>query len=341
MRLADIAAATGFASERRLRSAIQRTFRRAPSALRGAAGAGATSSLRIPARAPFDATPLLAFFGARAIPGVEQVEGRTYRRTIVLDGVPSTLEVEAPDGESGVRLRVTGASPRHLLPLVARVTRLFDLDADAAAIAAHLRKDARLRRAVPIAGVRVPGAWEPFELGVRALLGQQVSVAAARTLAGRLVAACGAPLPNAAGALTHVFPTPATVAAAPLERLGLTRARAAALRTFARAVADGSLDLSAPGELDDAVARLTALPGIGDWTAQYIALRALREPDAFPAGDLAVRKALATEAKLPNERYVIEQAESWRPWRAYATLAIWGHEPAPTRHAKRKERART
>jgi AraC family transcriptional regulator of adaptative response / DNA-3-methyladenine glycosylase II len=337
LKLADIALATGFASERRLRAAIQATFRRPPSALRGRgrSAIAAPLALRVPARAPFDATPLLAFLAARAIPGVEVVEGRSYRRTIVLEGEPAVLEVEAHASEPVVTLRASAAPPRALLPLVARVTRLFDLDADAVAIAAHLREDPLLARIVPVTGVRVPGAWDAFELGVRALLGQQVSVAAARTLAARLVRACGAPLAVARGPLTHVFPAPAAVAAAPLERLGLTGARAAALRGFARAVEDGVLDLETPGELDEAVARLMALPGIGDWTAQYIALRAMREPDAFPAGDLAVRKALARGGSLPSEREVRRHAERWRPWRAYATLALWTHEAAA---ARRKER---
>ena len=184
--------------------------------------------------------------------------------------------------------------------------------------------------------MRVPGAWDPFELGVRALLGQQVSVAAARTLAGRLALACGEPLARPEGALTHLFPTPAAVAAAPLERLGLPGARAAALRAFARAVAGGSLDLAAFSDLDDAVAKLTALPGIGEWTAQYVAMRALREPDAFPAGDLGVRRALAgPDGTLPRERDVLARAERWRPWRAYATLALWSHEAAPARGTTR------
>ena len=332
MRLADIALATGFASERRLRAAIQATFRRPPSALRGRGDAarGAALALRVPARAPFAPAPLLAFFAARAIPGVEAIEGATYRRTIVLDGALTTLEVELDAATPGLTLRVPEAAPRSLLPLVARVTRLFDLDADAMTIAAHLRRDPVLAKIVPVTGVRVPGAWDAFELGVRALLGQQVSVAAARTLAGRLVHACGTALPTPCGTLTHVFPDAAAVAAAPLEALGLTRARAAALRGFAAAVASGALDLAAPGELEESVARLTALPGIGDWTAQYIALRALREPDAFPAGDLAVRKALARGKTLPSERDVRTHAERWRPWRAYATLALWTHTAAAT-----------
>src|SRR5262249_4813462 len=151
--------------------------------------------------------------------------------------------------------------------------------------------------------------FDAFEAGVRALLGQQISVAAARTIAGRLVRACGAPLPAADGSLTHVFPTAAAVAGAPLASLGLPGARVAALRGFAQAVADGTLDLEAFRDLDDAIAQLTALPGIGDWTAQYLAMRALGEPDAFPAGDLGVRRALARNGRLPDERAVRAHAE--------------------------------
>jgi AraC family transcriptional regulator of adaptative response / DNA-3-methyladenine glycosylase II len=285
----------------------------------------------LPARPPFDAAPLLSFFAARAIPGVEEVRGGAYRRTALLGGAPAALEVAARPGEAAVTLRVSPAPPRSLLPLLARAARLFDLDADVAAIAAQLSRDPRLRRAIPEAGVRVPGAWDAFELGVRALLGQQVSVAAARTLAARLVRLCGTPLPAPAGPLTHLFPAPAAVAAAPLQRLGLTRARAAALRAFAGAVADGALDLEGLAGLDEAVARLTALPGIGAWTAQVIALHALREPDAFPAGDLGVRRALAANGALPGEQDVLRRAERWRPWRAYATQALWNELAAATR----------
>lgn len=328
--LADIAAASGFASSRRLRAAFGRTFRRPPADVRRAplpASHGALA-LRLPAREPFEPAPLLAFLGARAVPGVEQVEGATYRRAVSVDGRAATIEIVAD--VRGLEVRVAGAGPVSLPKLVACAARLFDLDADAGAIARHLRHDPLLRRALAGRTVRVPGAWDAFELGVRALLGQQVSVAAARTFAGRLALACGEPLPRPEGALTHVFPSAAAVANAPLERLGLTRARAAALRAFATAVADGTIDLAAFAGLDDAVAKLTALPGIGEWTAQYVAMRALREPDAFPAGDLGVRRVLAGPGGgLPNEREVLARAEAWRPWRAYATLALWGHEAAP------------
>jgi AraC family transcriptional regulator of adaptative response / DNA-3-methyladenine glycosylase II len=326
----DVAAAAGYGSGRRLRAAMQQTFRRAPAALRTsrAASADGALELRLPARPPFDAAALLAFFGARTIPGVEALHEQVYRRTFALDGEPAVLEVRAlPDG---VLLRLPARAAAALPRVLGRVSRMFDLDADVSVIHEHLSRDPRLRRALAGRFVRVPGAFDAFEAGVRALLGQQVSVAAARTLAGRLVAACGAPLATAQGSLTHVFPTPAAVAAAPLEKLGLTRARAASLRGFAHAVASGALDLGAFRDLDDAVTRLTALAGIGDWTAQYLAMRALGEPDAFPAGDLGVRQALARAGRMPSEHETRERAERWRPWRAYAVLALWTEPRKPT-----------
>jgi AraC family transcriptional regulator, regulatory protein of adaptative response / DNA-3-methyladenine glycosylase II len=208
--------------------------------------------------------------------------------------------------------------------------------------------------------VRVPGAWDPFEAGVRALLGQQISVAAARTLLGRLIERCGTRLdPTLANAfagngassasppLTHLFPTAEQVANADLSQLGVPQSRANAVQTFARAVANGSLDLVTPRPLEEHVAALTALPGIGDWTAQYLAMRALGEPDAFPAGDLGVRQALARAAagggsgELPSERAVLARAEAWRPWRAYAVIALWtGHSESKTRTHSRTTKAR-
>jgi AraC family transcriptional regulator of adaptative response / DNA-3-methyladenine glycosylase II len=232
-------------------------------------------------------------------------------------------------------VRLRHSSERCLLPVVARVTRMFDLEADSATIAPHLARDPLLARALKGRAVRVPGAWDAFELGVRALLGQQITVAAARTLAAHIVAECGERLTSPRGALTHLFPTPAALAAAPLESLGLTRARAAALRGFAAAVAEGALRLEELGSAEEAEARLVKLPGIGPWTAQYIAMRAVHDPDAFPAGDLVVRQALARGGKLPSERDVKARAERWRPWRAYATLALWAHQGAKPRKRSR------
>lgn len=326
----DVAAAAGYGSARRMRAGLQQTFKLPPAELRkrGVNATAGALELQLAARPPFDASVLLAFFGARAIPGVEALQDGLYRRTFALDGAPAVLEV-APHA-SGVMLRLPVNAVAALPRVLSRVSRMFDLDTDVLAVAEALSADPRLRRALKGRVVRVPGAFDPFEAGVRALLGQQVSVAAARTLAGRVVAACGSPLPKPVGTLTHVFPTPAAVAAAPLETMGLTRSRAAALRGFAAAVASGALDLGTFKDLDDAVQKLTALPGIGDWTAQYLAMRALGEPDAFPAGDLGVRQALATSDTLPSEREVRARAERWRPWRAYAVLALWTEPRKPS-----------
>jgi AraC family transcriptional regulator of adaptative response / DNA-3-methyladenine glycosylase II len=348
----DVAAAAGYGSARRMRAALGQVFAVPPSALRRRLPAVTDGALelRLPARAPFDPAPLLGFLAARAIPGVEEVRDGTFRRTFSLDGAPAVLELRAHEG--GVTLRLPPRAAAALPRVIARASRLFDLDADAEPIAAWLARDPRLARALAGRVVRVPGAFDAFEAGVRALLGQQVSVAAARTLAGRLAAAAGEPLPGPDRALTHVFPDAAAVGRAPLERLGLTRARAAALRGFAHAVAGGTLDLGAFRDLDDAVTKLTRLPGIGEWTAHYLAMRALGEPDAFPAGDLGVRQALARGGRLPAEREVRARAERWRPWRAYAVIALWTEtatrkparaaapRPASGRHAARG-RART
>jgi AraC family transcriptional regulator of adaptative response / DNA-3-methyladenine glycosylase II len=356
--IADVALASGFGSARRLRAAIRATFRRAPRELRrrpagpragrngverarvASAAArpvpgGDALELRLPARAPFDAGPLLRFFAARALPGVEEVTDGVYRRSVRLGDESGVVEIRAVPGEAGVRVLWPASSPRSLLALASRAGRLFDLGADVGVIRAHLRRDPALAVAIPPAGIRVPGAWDPFELGVRALLGQQVSVAAARTLATRLVQLCGAPLPGRpGGSLTHLFPAPAAVAGADLSRVGLTRARTAALRTFATAVASGELDLTVAASLDQQVARLTALPGIGEWTAHYLAMRALGDPDAFPAGDLGLRRALGRRGRLATPGEVVERAERWRPWRSYAVIALWmkdAAEPIPRR----------
>jgi len=218
------------------------------------------------------------------------------------------------------------AEVAHLASVVTRLRRLFDLDADVQTIGEHLASDARLAPLVAARpGLRVPGAWDAFELAVRAILGQQVSVAAATTLAGRLVAAHGVPLaaPVADDTLRAVFPEPAVLAAADLTTIGLTRARARALSRFAAAVVREPELLSPASSLDAAVTRLSALDGLGDWTAQYIAMRALREPDAFPASDLGVRRALESAEGRPSPRALLATAEQWRPWRAYAVLHLW------------------
>jgi AraC family transcriptional regulator, regulatory protein of adaptative response / DNA-3-methyladenine glycosylase II len=338
--LEDVAQAAGFGGARRLRAAIQATFRCAPSALRRRSSAPAAGLvLRVPARPPFDAAPLLRFLGERALPGVERCDPGGYRRSARVDGEIGIVAVRAVPDVAALEAHWTGGATRGLLDLSARVARLFDLRADVVTIGRQLRRDPRLARDWPAAGVRVPGAWDPFEIAVRALLGQQVSVAAARTLAGRLVERCGTPLGRAAAdGITHLFPTPAQVAGAKLDGLGLTGARTAALRALAGAVAAGTLDLEAPRTPEETVAALQRLPGIGAWTAQYVAMRALGETDAFPAGDLGVRRSLAVADRLPSEREVLARAERWRPWRAYAAIALW---TGPTRTTRRSFTARS
>lgn len=317
---------------------MRRTSHRPPGALRRTSAARLSDdviTLLLPHTVPYAWGALLAFLAARAVPGVEEVADGAYRRTVALGGASGTVEVRpAPDGgrlEATFRLSRLAA----LAPAADRLRRLFDLDADSATIDAHLAADPVLAPSVAARpGLRVPGAWEPFELMVRAILGQQISVAAARTLAGRLAARHGAPLPGGGPALARLFPTPEALAAADLGEAGLTRARAAALRGIARAVLDDPALLGPAQDLEATVARLTTLPGIGRWTAQYVAMRALREPDAFPEGDLGLARALGRGGARSSPAALLRCSEAWRPWRAYATLHVWmGPPPGPAKEA--------
>jgi AraC family transcriptional regulator of adaptative response / DNA-3-methyladenine glycosylase II len=267
---------------------------------------------------------MIAFLATRAIPGVETVDGQTYRRRIEIGGSPAVLEVQRPPREDGVCVRLLSAAAVDVPRITARARALFDLDCDPGTIARRFSRDPRLASRVRRnPGLRVPGAWDPFEMSVRAILGQQVSVRGASTLAGRLVQSFGEPAHVELAGLTHTFPTPARLASADLRGIGLPSARAAALRQFALAIAEGKLVLDDRRELDATIAALTELPGIGPWTAHYIAMRALRQSDAFPAGDLGVRKALARNGAYPTSREVERMAERWRPYRAYAVMYLW------------------
>jgi AraC family transcriptional regulator of adaptative response / DNA-3-methyladenine glycosylase II len=270
---------------------------------------------------------MLAFLALRAIPGVEVVSGGAYARTIALGDQQGVVSVECGEGAF---VKATIRFPRlDALPvIIARIRRVFDLGADPIAIGAHLAEDPLLASLVAARpGLRVPGAWDGFELGVRAILGQQITVPAARRLAGSLTGTCGKPLrdarANRAG-LTHVFPDPGRVAASDLTTLAMPRARIGALSSLARAlVADPSF-LDAGRGLDEAARRLRALHGIGEWTAQYIAMRQLREPDAFPVGDSGLMRALAARVgHRPTSAELLSRAERWRPWRAYAAAHLW------------------
>jgi AraC family transcriptional regulator of adaptative response / DNA-3-methyladenine glycosylase II len=279
--------------------------------------------LRLSYRAPYDFAHLKEFLARRALAGIERVDAAGYARTLACPGGHALLALRSLAGEDALELRVAEA-PAAALPLLMQRARLvLDLAADPARIAAALAPDPLIGPLVAQRpGVRIPGAWDPFECAVRAVLGQQVSVAAGRTFAARLVERCGEPLPGGAAGLTHLFPTPARVARTNLAGLGLTGARSAALKALARAALEGRVDFSAsPAEV---TAALAALPGIGPWTAQYVALRALGEPDALPHGDWVLRRMAAPPgAALLSARALEERARRWRPWRGYATVQLW------------------
>jgi AraC family transcriptional regulator of adaptative response / DNA-3-methyladenine glycosylase II len=328
--LRDVALAAGFASIRRFNAAIRSTFERTPSELRRAARRDAVTgapgvTLRLPYRPPYAWDEVLEYLTARAVPGVEQVVDGTWRRTALIDGAPALVEVRPDPAKHQVVVRVGAPVRRDLLRVVERVRRVFDLGADPLQISSHLRRDPRLRAAVSRRpGLRVPGAWDPFELAVRAVLGQQVSVKGATTLAGRLAAKWGERVEASDASGPHLlFPAPERLARAKVEGIGIPGARAAALRGLARRCASGELRLDRGVPFEEALAALLEIPGIGPWTAQYIALRALGEPDVFLPGDLGVRRALASNGRLPSAREAEELAEPWRPWRGYAVLHLW------------------
>ncbi len=299
--MAEVAFAAGFGSIRRFNETFMALFGRAPGALRRAskpdvsAGPRGEIALLLRYHPPYDWPAMLEFLRRRAIPGVELVTADRYARSVQLDGVQGTVAVE-PGGGNALRATVRFPKLSALPTIIARLRRVFDLAADPVPIAAHLAKDpalAPLVKARP--GLRVPGAWDGFELAIRAVLGQQITVTAAVRLAGRLVAVHGERLAAPVGQLTHVFPRPEALAAA-----------------------------DATSDLDDAIRRLRSIRGVGEWTAQYIALRQLREPDAFPAADVGLMRAMAgREGRGPSSSELLDRADAWRPWRAYAAQHLW------------------
>jgi AraC family transcriptional regulator of adaptative response / DNA-3-methyladenine glycosylase II len=280
---------------------------------------------RLPYRGPLAGRPLLDWLGTRALAGVERVEDGRYRRTLRLPHGTGAVELRLDGGAPGqVVARLWLGDRRDVGAALRRCRELLDLDADPAAIEAVLRPDPLLGPLVAARpGLRVPGCADGFELAARAVLGQQVSVAAARTFGGRLVAGLGEPLDAPLGGLTHLFPAPRAVAGAGLRSLGLTARRAATLRALAAAVADGRLALDRGGDREATAARLLALPGIGPWTAAYVAMRALGDPDAFPATDLGLRAAARRLGAAGDPRSLRELARRWRPWRAYGAMHLW------------------
>jgi AraC family transcriptional regulator, regulatory protein of adaptative response / DNA-3-methyladenine glycosylase II len=326
--ITEIAFAAGFGSLRQFNRACREVFRASPRELRARRRktdrlvADGGLALRLPFHGPLDWEAMASYLAGRATPGVERVSGDIYRRTIVIEGDPGVLEL-APGGDDHLVLVAHLPHWEELIHVVDRARRIASLDLDLDEPAEHLARDPTigpLLRARP--GLRPPGTWDPFETGVRAIIGQQVTIAAANTITGRLVERLGSPVPGLqALGLTHVFPSPETLAAADLGGLGLTRARQTAVRSFARAVAEDAVRLDRSVSLDTLIASITALDGLGSWTAHYLALR-LGEPDACPITDLGLRRALnrfAAETAAAMDAL----AERWRPWRALAATHLW------------------
>jgi AraC family transcriptional regulator of adaptative response / DNA-3-methyladenine glycosylase II len=324
LNMEQVALAAGFGSVRHFNATICETYHRTPSHIRKLAHRQEAQpdhqyQFRLNFREPFDWGRMLAFLSRRATPGVEAVEEACYRRTISRDGFSGM--VEASPGEDGKSLRIHICFPqtRSLYPIVERVRQMFDLNADPCEIARQLSADPLLAPQVTLTpGLRVPGCWDGFELAVRAILGQQVTVKGASTLAGRLVQAFGTAVAPCGG-LTHLFPLPSALAAGDLAAIGLPAARAATIRGLAAAVLDGRISFAGIVDIPDFLARFRQLPGIGDWTAQYVAMRAFSDPDAFPSGDLVLLRA----AGMRQARELENRSQSWRPWRAYAAMHLW------------------
>ena len=325
----DIAWASGFGSLRQLNRACQAIFRASPSELRARRRRGdrlvadGGLVLRLPFVGPLDWDRLLDYFQIRAIAGVEHVADGTYRRTITVDGDPGVLEL-SHGGDDHLLLRAHLPHVHGLIHVVQRTRQIFALDRDPTVANERLAADAVLAKSVRACpGLRVPGTWDAFETGVRAIVGQQVSVAGASTVTARIVARVGRPVAGLDSfGLTHTFPDPATLAHADLDDIGMPGARAAAIRAFAAAVDKGDVPLDGSLSLDDLIAAICDVPGLGPWTASYIALR-LGESDAFPAADLGLRKAANPAGDPLTTAELTARAEAWRPHRAAAAVRLW------------------
>ncbi len=331
MSMTDVAMAAGFGSVRRFNEIFQELFHRSPSALRrktSASHAEAEVTLRLRYRPPYDWESMLGYLRTRAIPGVEVVENGSYWRTVEIDGFSGSIEVRHLPRQQSLGVTIRFPNVRSLPAIVTRVRRVFDLGADIETIGSHLARDPLLAPLVAQRpGLRAPGGWDGFELAVRAILGQQISVVAARRLAGQLVVLHGKAVPAGRGGhpgLTHVFPTAKGLASAKSIGLGMPNARQRSLKALAEATVDDPNLFRPFGTIEEAIVRLRMIMGVGEWTAHYIALRALREMDAFPASDIGLlRSAALMDGVRSTAANLLDRAESWRPWRAYAAQHLW------------------
>ena len=326
--ITEVAFASGFGSTRQFNRACLDIFRSTPRELRARRRktdrlvADGGLALRLPLNAPIDWDAVLTYFRPRSIAGVEAIEGDAYRRTIVVDGDPGVLEL-SPGGPDHLVLRAHLPHWEGLIHIVEGARRIVNLDEDVAAGAEHLRADPLIG---PLIEARpelpIPGTWDPFEVGIRAIVGQQVSVAGATTMIGRLAERHGTPVPGLEGfGLSRTFPPAEVLAGADLGGLGLTGARERAIRAFATVVAGGEVRLDRSAGLDGFVDSIVQLPGLGPWTAHYIALR-MGEPDAFPATDLGLKRSLE-RLDPASDVTPATRSEAWHPWRALAAIHLW------------------
>jgi AraC family transcriptional regulator of adaptative response / DNA-3-methyladenine glycosylase II len=319
--MSEVALASGFGCVRRFNASIRKVYHRTPTQIRRLSRQMGVSPeneylFRLRFRPPYDWNGMLRFLEPRAIPGVEVVEAGRYRRSISLNGTDGWLEVSLDAGNDGLAVRVQFGDPRALFTIIERVRAMFDLNADWAAIAQGLATDpvmAEYTEAHP--GLRVPGCWNGFELAIRAILDRQTHAA---DLAGHLVRTLGQPF-SAPGGITHLFPSPKIMAGCDLASMCVPADQAQTIRAFSRAICNGRIHFEALANLEDFIARVSEIPGIDLWTAQYIAMRALGEPDAFPSGDPVLQRTLGLTSAAELER----RAESWRPWRSYASMYLW------------------
>ena len=322
--MSQVALASGFNCVRRFNAAIRATYRRTPTQIRRLARPSATRQenqylFQLRFRPPYHWQGVFDFFARRAVPGVESVEQGVYRRSIYLHGQPGHFEVSLDERRESLAVRIQFGDPCALFFIIERIRAMFDLSADWTDIARTLRDDPQLAPFVQSApGLRVPGCWDGFELATRAILGQQVSVANAREVAGRIAAQFGSSFSGAPN-LRHLFPTPEILAEADLTKAGVTGARAQTIQALALAVCEKKINFEGVVESEPFLARLREISGIGKWTAQYIAMRALGETDAFPAGDAALLRAL----NVASPQQLEQRSAAWRPWRAYATMYLW------------------
>lgn len=332
--LVDICFAAGFGSVRRFNAVFNKTYGRSPKQLRDkaklkTAGPAPGITLRLYYRPPFDWRALLAFMQYRAIPGVEHVTAASYARTIRLEGRTGDFEVRFLKEVNALDVQINFPDSRMLCHIIDRVRSLFDLRADSAQIDEFLARDNLMKGIVrQFPGTRVPGCWDGFEEAVRAILGQQVTVKAASTLVARIASRYGQPYQCNNPALTHIFPDAKTLATAAMDNIGIVGQRIAAINAVANGVDKGTLPVHPAAETAEFVTEICKIKGIGEWTADYIAMRALGDPNAFPHSDLILRRAAAEPGTELTAKQLRLRSEVWQPWRAYAVILLWRHYQA-------------